>query len=164
MLFRIDSAPYGAYCDVSPYIFPSVFCPSHVVTDLTVVWQSFLSEGMAQYKLTLTFQVILENFYRPAFVVWNNCNVKQGNVSHQEKVLVKKEPATVSFCYMDNCIRFITHTMKCHNWYSDLFPSRIALGRVQQRQGMAVCCDDICANEENVDKLLSVLPAASHCA
>ena len=37
---------------------------------------------MAQYELELTFQVILENFYHPAFVVWNNCNVKQGNVIH----------------------------------------------------------------------------------
>lgn len=35
---------------------------------------------MAQYKFERTFYVILENFYLPSFVIWNNWNVKQDSV------------------------------------------------------------------------------------
>lgn len=99
--------------------------------DLMTVEQSFLSERMSQERSELTFQVILQDFYRPAFVILNNCNIKHVNVnvSSQEEMLgVCQKRQSPGLCHFTThgYIHFITHAVKCHNGYLYiLFPGAL---------------------------------------
>lgn len=107
---------------------------------------------MAWCEWELTFQVILANFYRPAFIVWNNCNVKQSSVSREETVPgVCSEGQRPGPCH--SVTHIITYILLYINKMSLLLldPSllRVVLRWVQQRHSMAGCCKDICENGRN---------------
>lgn len=104
---------------------------------------------MAWCEHELTFQIILANFYRPAFVVRNNCNVKQRSVICEEKVpgaCREGQHPGPCHCYTGNYIHFITHITKCRKLVFDSSLLREVLRWVQQRHSVTGCCKDICEN------------------